>query len=61
MAIKEKFLKYVELQRSANEYRMRLGTDDIATVDAYQRANEVKREVLSEIEEMEYRIKSLET
>lgn len=60
MPIKEKFVKYVELQRTANDYRMRLGSQDIATVEAYQKANELKREVLSEIEDMEYRIESLE-
>ena len=60
MPIKEKFLSYVELQRSANDCRNAYGIDDPKTVDAYQRANEVKRIVLREIDELEYRIESLE-
>ena len=53
MALKEKFLSYVEQQRSANAYKEAYGPDDPKTVDAYQRANQTKREVLSLIEEME--------
>lgn len=60
MSIKDRFLKYVELQRNANDYRIAHGASDIRTVEAYQKANEVKRTVLSEIEELEYRIESLE-
>lgn len=53
MALKEKFLSYVELQRSANDYCNNLGSDDPKTVDAYMKANEVKRQVLKMIEEIE--------
>ena len=60
MAVKEKFLSYVEMQKSARNYREVYGSDDPRTVDAYQKANHVKREVLSAIEELEYRIESLE-
>lgn len=60
MPIKERFLSYVELQRNANSYRESYGTDDPRTVDMYQRANEVKREVMNAIEDLEYRIQSLE-
>ena len=60
MSLKEKFLMYAELQRSANSYKEAFGPDDPKTVDAYQKANEVKRNVLIDIEELEYRIESLE-
>lgn len=53
MPVKEKFLSYVELQRAANEYRHAYGPDDPKTVDAYQRANEMKRQVMNLIEELE--------
>lgn len=51
MGLKEKFLSYVEQQRSANNYREVYGPDDPKTVDAYQRANLTKREVLDLIEQ----------
>ena len=60
MPLKEKSLSYVEMQRNARNYREVHGADDPRTVDAYQRANQVKREVLNMIEELEYRIESLE-
>lgn len=53
MPLKEKFLSYVELQRSANDMRVAKGPDDPTTVDAYMRANQVKREVLDIIEKLE--------
>lgn len=53
MSLKNKFLKYCELQRSAQNYREVHGTDDPRTVDAYQRANEIKREVLNLIDKYE--------
>jgi hypothetical protein len=57
MSLKEKFLMYAELQRSANSYKDAFGPDDPKTVDAYQRANEMKRLVMNEIEELEGRVK----
>lgn len=60
MPIKERFLVYVELQRNANSMRMSYGSDDPRTVDAYQKANQVKREVADAIEDLEYRMESLE-
>jgi hypothetical protein len=57
MPLKEKFLQFAELQRSANSYREAYGSDDPKTVDAYQRANEMKRLVMNEIEELEGRVK----
>lgn len=50
MALKEKFLSYVEQQRSANATREAYGTDDPRTVDAYQKANQIKREILDMLE-----------
>lgn len=60
MSLKEKFLTYVEMQRSARNYREVHGVDNPKTVDAYQRANQVKREVINMIDELEYRMESLE-
>ena len=53
MPLKEKFLSYVEKQRSANATRETKGPNDPATVDAYQEANQLKREVLNLIEQIE--------
>ena len=53
MALKEKFLSYVEMQRGANATREAYGPHDPKTVDAYQQANQIKREVLKMIEEIE--------
>jgi len=53
MDLRAKFLCYVELQRNANVMRESCGHDDPKTVDAYQKANEIKREVLNRIEELE--------
>lgn len=53
MPLKEKFLSYVEQQRSANASREAYGPDDPKTVDAYQKANQTKREVLDLIEQLE--------
>ena len=53
MPLKEKFLSYVEKQRSANDVKMTKGSDHPSTVDAYQEANQLKREVLNLIEELE--------
>ena len=51
--LKDKFLSYVEQQRSANATREAYGPDDPRTVDAYMKANQTKREVLDLIEELE--------
>ena len=53
MPLKEKFLSYVEQQRSANAAREAYGPDDPKTVDAYMKANETKREVLNMIDNIE--------
>ena len=53
MSVKERFLSYVEMQRSARQMREVRGPDDPITINAYQAANQVKREVLDLIEELE--------
>ena len=60
MPLKEQFLSYVEMQRSANAYKEAYGANDPRTVDAYQKANEMKKKVMNDIEELEYRMASLE-
>ena len=49
MGLKEKFLSYVEKQRSARNYREVYGSTDPRTTLAYEKANELKREVLNMI------------
>ena len=53
MGLKEQFIYYCELQRSARDYRDRLGTNDDRTKLVYDKANVAKREVLRMIEELE--------
>lgn len=53
MPLKEMFLSYVERQRTADEYRLTLGTDDERTRSAYILANDAKRNVLKEIDRYE--------
>lgn len=44
MSLRDRFLVYVEYQRSAEQ---------LQTADAFEKANQVKREVLMMIEELE--------
>ena len=60
MSIKEMFLVYVELQRNANATRDAHGIESEVTKIAYDKANKQKQKVLDEIEDLEYRMKSLE-
>jgi hypothetical protein len=60
MPIKERFLSYVELQRAANATREAYGPDDQRTIQAYVKANVMKRRVMNEIEELEFRMQRLE-
>lgn len=53
MSIKSLFLKYVELQQCANDYKMSSGAHNQSTIDAYTKANAVKREILLELEKLE--------
>ena len=60
MPLKEMFVSYVNMQRDANEFKSAFGVNDRRTKDAYARAKAQKEKVLREIEELEYRIESLE-
>lgn len=60
MPLKEKFLSYVEMQRSANAAKEAFGFGDPRTRTAYEKANEMKKKVMNDIEELEYRMASLE-
>ena len=51
--LKDKFLTFCELQRNANAIRHDKGCDHDYTIEAYERANGKKREVLNMIEELE--------
>ena len=53
MVLKDKFLNYVEKQRCARQILLARGHEDPQTVDAYQAANQLKREVLDLIEALE--------
>jgi len=60
MSLKALFLIYVELQLSADVSKSIYGTDSKHTKEAYDRANEIKQKFTRELDELEYRIKSLE-
>jgi hypothetical protein len=60
MSLKSLFLIYVELQRSADVAKSVYGTSHNHTKEAYERANEIKLKFISELDELEYRIESLE-
>lgn len=51
MTLKNKFLSFVEMQRSANACKEAFGSDDPKTVDAYQQANQLKREILEALDQ----------
>lgn len=53
MSLAERFLRYVELQRAAEATRLAHGYADSQTISAYEEANELKREVLDAIRQME--------
>lgn len=53
MTLKNKFLRYVEMQRSANETKITLGAHHKDTEKAYDAANQVKREILDMIDQYE--------
>jgi hypothetical protein len=52
MPLKERFLLYVEQQRNAEEIKCQKGPHSPETRRAYAQANELKREVLNLIEEL---------
>jgi len=53
MGMKEKFLSYVEVQRSANATNLHKGSDHPETHAAYEKANKLKRELLNIMEKYE--------
>lgn len=53
MSLKSLFLKYVETQRSAEEWKSVLGTSNDKTISAFEEANSYKRQILDELEKME--------
>ena len=55
MPLKELFLRYVETQRTANEMKCHSKdpTSDPKVVEAYDKANELKRQMLNEIEKLQ--------
>ena len=53
MSIKSLFLKYVELQQCAHDYKVSSGAYNQSTIDAYAKANEVKRQILQTLEALE--------
>ena len=55
MSLKNKFLSYVEHQRNANAIRFEKGPNSPETVEAYAKANQLKRELLDMIEDYEIR------
>ena len=50
MPLKEKFLSYVEMQRSANDCKDAYGIESEKTKEAYEKANQLKREILDALE-----------
>ena len=53
MSLKNKFLVYVEHQKNANSTRDSKGPDSKETIEAYAKANQLKREILDMIEQYE--------
>ena len=60
MALKEKFIVFCEMQRSARETRERQGVDHPDTKEAYEKANDLKRQVLDMIEDYDQALFRLE-
>lgn len=53
MSLRDKFLSYTEVERSAEEMLKALGPGDQQTIYAFEKANKMKREILNRIEELE--------
>lgn len=58
--LKDKFLTYCELQRNANAIRHEKGIDDSNTIEAYEKANKKKREVLDLMSKIDYALALIE-
>lgn len=52
MALKERFLAYVELQRDANATREVFGSAHPKTTAAYEKANTAKRQLIFDMERL---------
>lgn len=51
MGLKEKFIMFCELSKSANESKEHKGSDHPDTVKAYAKANDMKKKILEGIDE----------
>ena len=51
MGLKEKFISFCEQQKAANHEKLVKGTTHPDTIDAYEKANKLKREILEAIDE----------
>ena len=51
--IRDKFLIFVELQRTAEEYVRQYGRLDRKTIEAFENANALKREILTQLDAIE--------
>lgn len=53
MSIKTLFLSYVEHQRTANDTKAVKGFNHPSTIEAYEKANKLKRMILEQLDELE--------
>lgn len=62
MPLKELFLRYVEAQRSANDVKSQSSDPsfDKSVANAYAKANDLKRQVLNEIEKLQNENRTIE-
>jgi len=51
MGLKSKFISFCEQSKVANELKMVRGPNDPSTLEAYEKANKLKREILEAIDE----------
>jgi hypothetical protein len=51
MRLKDKFISFCELQKTANLERSLKGHEHQDTIKAYERANKLKREILEGLDE----------
>lgn len=53
MSLKNKFLSYAELMHNAENLLQAHGPGNVNVVKAFEQANDLKREILNRIEELE--------
>ena len=51
MGLRSKFINFCEQSKVANEMKMVKGPEDPTTIEAYEKANKLKREILEAIDE----------